>query len=92
MIQPTLFSQAGPPAADETFATATRIQLDETSWVDHVQGWLSGDEELMETLMSEAARAPRSSPTAATWSSWAAAARRTTSTWCPSRSSPPGLG
>jgi hypothetical protein len=51
MIEQTLFSPAGPPefdlertggmsvAVDEVFATATRIQLDDTSWVDHVQGW-----------------------------------------------------
>ena len=41
-------------AVDETFATATRIQLDDTSWVDHVQGWLAGDDELMDLLMREA--------------------------------------
>ena len=28
-------------AVDETFARATRIQLDDTSWVEHVQGWLA---------------------------------------------------
>jgi alkylated DNA repair dioxygenase AlkB len=37
-----------------------RIQLDETSWVDHVQGWLAGDGELMETLMEQAAWEQRS--------------------------------
>jgi len=59
MTQQTLLAIAGPPepdlertgglhvAADETFAAATRLQLDETSWVDHVQGWLAGDAELM---------------------------------------------
>ena len=74
-IQPSLFSLAATPepdavdpgqtgglnvAVDETFATATRIQLDDTSWVDHVQGWLAGDEELMELLMREAAWEQRS--------------------------------
>jgi len=39
--------------ADGTFATATRIQLDATSWVDHVKGWLAGDTELMTALMEE---------------------------------------
>jgi alkylated DNA repair dioxygenase AlkB len=39
---------------DETFATATRIRLDDTSWVDHVPGWLVGDGELMETLTEQA--------------------------------------
>lgn len=41
-------------AADETFASASRIQLDETSWVDHVPGWLSGDRALMTMLMEQA--------------------------------------
>ena len=59
MIEEPLFSLAVTPdvdpvrtggmkvAVDETFATARRIQLDDTSWVDHVQGWLAGDAELM---------------------------------------------
>jgi hypothetical protein len=64
MIEQTLFSLAGTPdfdldrtggmhvAVDETLATTVRIQLDDTSWVDHIQGWLAGDDELMEVLMS----------------------------------------
>jgi hypothetical protein len=52
MIEQSLFSLARTPdadpertggmdvAVDETFATAIRIQLDDTSWVEHVQGWL----------------------------------------------------
>jgi hypothetical protein len=72
MIEQTLFS-LGPAApcdpgktggldvaVDPTFATTTRIQLDESSWVDHVQGWLRGDEELMVVLMAEAAWEQRS--------------------------------
>ena len=51
MTQQALFAIAAPPepdlertgglhvAADETFAADTRLQLDEISWVDHVQGW-----------------------------------------------------
>jgi hypothetical protein len=51
MTEQPLFPMTGPlepdlkrtgglhVAADETFSTAARIQLDETSWVDHVQGW-----------------------------------------------------
>jgi len=54
MTRQTLFAIAGSPeldlertgglhvAADGTFAAATRLQFDETSWVDHVQGWLAG--------------------------------------------------
>jgi alkylated DNA repair dioxygenase AlkB len=66
VIEPTLFSLGGTPdfdlertgglpvAVDKTFSAATRIQLDATSWVDHVQGWLAGDAELMEALMEQA--------------------------------------
>jgi len=72
MTEQTLFPVAGPlepdlertgglhVAADETFSTATRIQLDETSWVDHVHGWLAGAGELMTTLMEQAAWEQRS--------------------------------
>ena len=54
MIEQPLFSLGAAPdadlkrtgglnvAVDETFSAAERIQLDATSWVDHVQGWLSG--------------------------------------------------
>jgi alkylated DNA repair dioxygenase AlkB len=41
-------------AFDASFTSATRIQLDSTSWVDHVPGWLTGDDALMRTLMAEA--------------------------------------
>jgi alkylated DNA repair dioxygenase AlkB len=72
MIEQTLFSLAGTPdfdlertggmkvAVDETFAATARIQLDDTSWVDHVQGWLAGDGELMEALMKQASWEQRS--------------------------------
>ncbi len=72
MIEQSLFSLARTPdadpertggmdvAVDETFATATRIQLDDTSWVEHVQGWLAGDAELMAALMEQAAWEQRS--------------------------------
>ena len=43
-----------PVAVDEAFSTAVRIQLDETSWVEHVPGWLEGDGELMGMLMDQA--------------------------------------
>jgi alkylated DNA repair dioxygenase AlkB len=72
MIEQSLFSLASTPdpdlertgglavAVDETFATAKRIQLDDTSWVEHVQGWLAGDIDLMAALMSEASWEQRS--------------------------------
>ncbi len=72
MIEQSLFSLASTPdpdlertgglqvAVDETFPTAVRIQLDDTSWVDHVQGWLAGDAELMAALMKHASWEQRS--------------------------------
>ncbi len=39
---------------DMTFASAHRIELDETSWVEHVPGWLSGSERLFASLMTAA--------------------------------------
>src|SRR5690348_2933737 len=72
MIEEPLFSLSGAQdfdlertggihvAVDQTFATAKRIQLDDTSWIDYVQGWLAGDGELMETLMKQASWEQRS--------------------------------
>lgn len=42
------------PAIDLTFATARRIELDATSWVEHVPGWLSGDDALLASLVATA--------------------------------------
>jgi alkylated DNA repair dioxygenase AlkB len=47
-------------AVDETFASAVRIQLDATSWVDYVEGWLSGGDELMDMLTEQAGWEQRS--------------------------------
>ncbi|GAA3545809.1 alpha-ketoglutarate-dependent dioxygenase AlkB [Nonomuraea rosea] len=44
----------GESAIDATFATAYRIQLDDTSWVEHVPGWLSGGQRLLEALLAGA--------------------------------------
>ncbi|MGW4669130.1 alpha-ketoglutarate-dependent dioxygenase AlkB [Streptomyces sp. NPDC004324] len=41
-------------SVDQTFSNALRIQLDDTSWVDYVPGWLAGDDELMNLLMQRA--------------------------------------
>jgi alkylated DNA repair dioxygenase AlkB len=43
-----------PVTVDHTFATVEHIRLDDTSWVDHVRGWLGGDEALMQMLMRQA--------------------------------------
>jgi hypothetical protein len=42
---------AAEPAIDTAFATARRIRLDATSWVEHVPGWLAGSEALFSTLL-----------------------------------------
>lgn len=47
-------------AVDSGFGSAERIQLDETSWVTHVPGWLSGGDELMRLLIAEASWEQRS--------------------------------
>lgn len=39
---------------DTTFATARRIQLDATSWVEHVPAWLYGGERLLTSLLAVA--------------------------------------
>jgi alkylated DNA repair dioxygenase AlkB len=41
-------------AADPTFSAAHRIQLDDTSWVEHVPGWLTGGERLLADLVASA--------------------------------------
>src|SRR5919198_2954004 len=53
MTQLNLFG-GGEPAVDETFATAHRIHLDATSWVEHVPGWLSGSDDLLRELIETA--------------------------------------
>ena len=40
-----------PPAVDTRFITARRIDLDETSWIEHVPGWLQGSGALFEELL-----------------------------------------
>jgi hypothetical protein len=42
------------PAVDTTFGTSKHIQLDETSWVEHVPGWLRGSGLLFDQLRNEA--------------------------------------
>ena len=41
-------------AVDATFGSTERLHLDDTSWVDHVHGWLAGDDELMQLLIATA--------------------------------------
>ena len=39
---------------DSTFGAAHRIQLDATSWIEHVPGWLTGSEQLLAALIASA--------------------------------------
>ena len=53
--QPTLLGAIGAePAFDASFATARRIALDDNAWVDHVDGWVAGDEALFEHVVAHA--------------------------------------
>ncbi len=40
------------PAMDFDFSRARRIDLDATSWIEHVPGWLQGSGDLFEQLMT----------------------------------------
>ena len=48
--QPSLFALE-PVGFDRSFAEAQRIHLDETAWVDHVAGWVSGSDHLFEDVL-----------------------------------------
>lgn len=53
--QPSLFAPGGTDIAVDTgFHAAEHIPLDDTSWITHVHGWLSGDDALMRLLMADA--------------------------------------
>lgn len=50
--QGTLFGTLAPPAVDDSFAEAVRVPLDDTTWVEHVPGWLSGADQVFDELTS----------------------------------------
>lgn len=50
-LQGSLFD-SGPPQVDVSYAGLRRISLDETSWVEHVPGWLAGADELFAQLLA----------------------------------------
>ncbi|MBB5084371.1 alpha-ketoglutarate-dependent dioxygenase AlkB [Nonomuraea endophytica] len=54
MDQLDLFAQQAP-SLDRAFATARRVRLDETSWVEHVPAWLTGSDQLLRALIAGAA-------------------------------------
>jgi len=49
--QGDLFEASGPPV-DVAFTGARRIKLDETSWVEHVPGWLRASGTLFDELIT----------------------------------------
>jgi alkylated DNA repair dioxygenase AlkB len=49
--QASLLDAATEPDIDQSFANLTRIQLDGSSWVDHVPGWVSGSDHLFAELL-----------------------------------------
>ncbi|MGW6500101.1 alpha-ketoglutarate-dependent dioxygenase AlkB [Nonomuraea angiospora] len=57
-LQPPLFLEMDPaveePGFDPAFAAARRVQLDATSWVEHVPGWLRGSRRLLDSLLAKA--------------------------------------
>ena len=50
--QPSLLDLRAELAIDESFSKLTRTQLDPRSWVDYQPGWVSGSDELFDTLVT----------------------------------------
>lgn len=50
--QASLFDDDGPVAVDASFATLSRLQLDEESWVDYAPGWLTGSDGVLADLLA----------------------------------------
>lgn len=50
-LQGSLFG-AADPAVDDSFAGLRRIPLDEGSWLDHLPGWLAGEQAVFDHLVA----------------------------------------
>jgi alkylated DNA repair dioxygenase AlkB len=50
-LQPSLFGATDEPAVDLRFGGLVRIDLDGTSWIDHLQGWLAGEQAVFDRLV-----------------------------------------
>ncbi|MCA1726197.1 MAG: alpha-ketoglutarate-dependent dioxygenase AlkB [Actinobacteria bacterium] len=47
-----MFEAAGEDVfIDRTFGSLTRLELDQTSWVDHAPGWLSGSDRVFQEVL-----------------------------------------
>ena len=54
--QPTLFDRGRPPAVDAgALARLTRVDLGDGAWVEHLPGWVAGEDALMEALVGTTA-------------------------------------
>jgi alkylated DNA repair dioxygenase AlkB len=50
-LQVSLFGALEEPAGDASFTGLRRIALDATSWLDHVPGWLAGEQVVFDRLV-----------------------------------------
>jgi alkylated DNA repair dioxygenase AlkB len=50
-LQPSLFGALDDPAVDPTFSGLVRVELDGTSWIDHLSGWLAGEQVVFDHLV-----------------------------------------
>jgi alkylated DNA repair dioxygenase AlkB len=50
-LQPSLFGALDEPAVDAAFTGLRRIDLDGTSWLDHLPGWLAGEQAVFDHLL-----------------------------------------
>lgn len=48
--QGSLFGTLAPPDYDASFSEAARLALDDTTWVEHVPGWLRGADQVFDEL------------------------------------------
>jgi hypothetical protein len=53
-FQPALFDEEDS-FLDLSFATARRVQLDQTAWIEHVSGWLNGSGRVLDTVLKTVA-------------------------------------
>jgi alkylated DNA repair dioxygenase AlkB len=58
--QPSLLAADDEPSIDPTFAGLDRIDLDQDSWVDHLEGWVRGSDVLFEDVLETRGWAQRS--------------------------------
>lgn len=63
-LQASLFGAVEEPAVDTSFAGVRRIGLDERSWIDHLPGWLHGEQAVFDALI---ARLPWRQRTVTMW-------------------------